>query len=105
MGSNSLILFGFPGKFKINEFPLVPAVCLLNIAFFEYFKDSSLIYSPKPGYSLSITSRVASGVTSLDDGPVPPVVIIISKFSISDNLTKFALIASFSSGTIIFLKL
>ena len=70
------LCFKVTGKFKINEFPLDPAVCLLNIAFFEYFKDSILIYSPNPGYSLSITSRVASGVTSLDDGPVPPVVII-----------------------------
>ena len=55
LGSNSLMLLGLPGKFKINDLLLVPAVCLLKIAFFEYFKDSSLIYSPKPGYSLSIT--------------------------------------------------
>jgi hypothetical protein len=38
--------------------------------------DSARIISAKPGTSRSITSRVASGVTSLGERPVPPVVTI-----------------------------
>ena len=66
-----LIDFGFPGRFIIKLFPRRPEVCLDKIAVGVYFKDSVLINSPKPGIILSQTASVASGVTSLFDGPVP----------------------------------
>ena len=37
-------------------------------------REAERIASPKPGASRSITSRVASGVTSSGAKPVPPVV-------------------------------
>jgi hypothetical protein len=41
-----------------------------------FLKLSALMASAKPGTSLSITLKVASGVTSLELRPLPPVVII-----------------------------
>ena len=39
-----------------------------------YWSEMALICSPKPGSIFSHTLSVASGVTSLWAGPVPPVV-------------------------------
>lgn len=78
---HSLIDFGFPGRLIIKLLLLSPAVCRERIAVGTNFKDSALISSPKPGIILSQTASVASGVTSLLAGPVPPVVITKQHFS------------------------
>jgi hypothetical protein len=91
---HSFIDFGFPGRFTISEDPLKPAVCLERIAVGTNFKDSALISSPNPGIILSHTASVASGVTSLKAGPVPPVVTTKQHFSLS---TK-----SFNVSSIVF---
>ncbi len=67
---HSFIDFGFPGRFTIKELPLSPAVCLERIAVGTYCKLTLLISSPNPGIILSHTASVASGVTSLREGPV-----------------------------------
>lgn len=66
--------FGFPGRFMTNVLPLIPAVCRLSTAVGTYFKLIARICSPYPGIIRWHTASVASGVTSLGAGPVPPVV-------------------------------
>ncbi len=80
---HSLIDFGFPGKLITKLLPLSPAVCLDRIAVGTNFRDSVLISSPKPGIIRSHTASVASGVTSLLAGPVPPVVTTKQHLSLS----------------------
>ena len=55
-------------------FFLTTATCLERIAVGTKCRLICLICSPKPGISLSPILKVASGVMSLGDGPVPPVV-------------------------------
>ena len=57
------------------------------------------INSPKPGNILSHTRSVASGVTSLGAGPVPPVVSMREQCSTSASSANAISIADFSSGT------
>ena len=63
--------------------PRVPAVELDRIAVGTFAKLCIRMISPKPGSSRSSTARVASGVTSRGEGPVPPVVRIRSQPSSS----------------------
>ena len=64
-----------------------------------YFREMLLICSPKPGNIFSQIDSVASGVTSLAVGPVPPVVRITEHFLSSiKSIIDFSII-SFSSGT------
>ncbi|KAF7635800.1 hypothetical protein Mgra_00004712 [Meloidogyne graminicola] len=71
-----------PGRLTIKQFPEIPAASLVNAA-------NGVERSPPinkdvtiPGHSRSITSFVASGVTSLLANPVPPVVRIKSAFDL-----------------------
>ena len=73
---HSAIAAGRPGKFTINDRPATPATARVKIAVGTFSKDFIRMISPNPGNSFSITARVASGVTSRIDGPVPPVVTI-----------------------------
>ena len=72
----SLIERGDPGKLRIKVEPRIPAVCLESTAVGTCFSEIARICSPKPGSILSQTASVASGVTSLGAGPVPPVVMM-----------------------------
>ena len=63
----------------------IPAVCRDKIAVGTYCRLVCRISSPKPGSIFWQTASVASGVTSLIAGPVPPVVMIKSHLSISIN--------------------
>ena len=68
---------GLPGSVTTSASPRIAAVCRDRIAVgTPTSSDAARIFSPKPGSSLWQTSRIASGVTSRGDGPVPPVVQI-----------------------------
>ena len=54
--------------------PAVPQTSRLVMPIGVYLSDSARIASAKPGTSRSMTSCVASGVTSSGVRPVPPVV-------------------------------
>ena len=66
--------FGFPGRFMINVWFLMPAVWRLKMAVGTYWRLTERINSPNPGIIFWHTASVASGVTSRKAGPVPPVV-------------------------------
>uniref|UniRef100_A0A6B0UPL6 Putative secreted protein n=1 Tax=Ixodes ricinus TaxID=34613 RepID=A0A6B0UPL6_IXORI len=57
-----------------------------------------MIATAIPGASFVITALVASGVTSLSEKPVPPVVKIRSNFMTSAHITRTSFIFSASSG-------
>ena len=80
---------------------LSPAAALESIPIGVIFMLSARIASGIPLTSLSTTARVASGVTSLIEKPVPPVVATRVTFSSSAHLTSSALICSISSGIIV----
>jgi hypothetical protein len=61
-------------------------------------KEIARICSPNPGNILSQTASVASGVTSLGAGPVPPVVIITEQPALQSSIKDDSM-TSFSSGT------
>ena len=61
----------------------IPAVARLSMALFVIVMLYARIASGIPGTLRSITSSVASGVTSLSEKPVPPVVRISSANSLS----------------------
>lgn len=73
---HSSMALGFPGRLTISVFPRTPAVWRERIAVGTYCKLTCRICSPKPGSIFLHTASVASGVTSLKAGPVPPVVTI-----------------------------
>ena len=84
---------GWPGRLIIKHWPRITATWRERMAVGTKFRLIWRICSPKPGIVLLATANVASGVTSLIAGPVPPVVKIkwqpalstksISVFSIS----------------------
>lgn len=74
------IACGFPGKFTTSVLFLITATCLERIAVGTVFAETDRIRSPKPGSSRVATASVASGVTSLGVGPVPPVVTTRQQF-------------------------
>jgi hypothetical protein len=59
-----------------------------RVANFVIFNDSIKIVFGMLGISLSRISLVASGVTSRDDNPVPPVVTIKSNLRLSHQSIK-----------------
>lgn len=61
--------------------------------------DSARIASGIPGVGRSITAMVASGVMSLGENPVPPVVRIKAIPKVSAHLHNSLRIISESSGT------
>ena len=90
--------FGLPGKLTINVSFLIPDTALESIALLVICILYILIASHIPGASLSIIALVASGVISLLENPVPPVLNI--KLTLSSSLitlNSFSNI-SFSSG-------
>ena len=60
----------------INVFFLITLTPLDNMARFVIVIEPALIASEIPGTLRSATAKVASGVRSLGESPVPPVVII-----------------------------
>ena len=70
-----------PGRLIMKVLPRVPAVCLDRIAVGIYFNEIWRMRSPNPGNMRSHTLMVASGVTSLFAGPVPPVVMTMLHFT------------------------
>ena len=95
----SRIDFGRPGKLNTRAFPLVPPSCLERIAVGTKLSDIARICSPKPGRTRSSTPSVASGVTSLAAGPVPPVVTTTLQPMPSINSINAEAMTSRSSGT------
>ncbi len=77
----SLTPFGLPGRLTIRQEPRTPTIALEIMAWGVFFRLSARIASANPGTSFSMTSSVASGVTSLGLRPVPPVVRIRSALS------------------------
>ena len=90
----SLIDLGDPGRLMIKHEPLVPPTCLESIAVGTYLREIDRILSPNPGSTLSHTDNVASGVTSLGAGPVPPVV----KIKLHPDMSQSSISASFMSS-------
>lgn len=79
----SRIDLGLPGRFMMSALPRIPAVCRDRMAVGTCLREMVRILSPKPGSSLVHTASVASGVTSLGAGPVPPVVTTKLHFELS----------------------
>ena len=73
---HSLTALGLPGRFIMSVFFLIPAAALESIAVGVLVIEYALIASAMPGVILSQTAMVASGVRSLSENPVPPVVKI-----------------------------
>lgn len=65
--------FGLPGRLIIKVLSLIPATALESMAFEVKARDICLMASTIPGVCLFITLKVASGVTSLFEKPVPPI--------------------------------
>jgi len=79
----------------------MPATARDKMAVGTFSNDFTRMISPNPGNSFSMTDRVASGVTSRSDGPVPPVVTISGKPSttIKRNVSSIAVLSSGSTRT------
>jgi hypothetical protein len=80
-GSSSITAFrdstapvGLPGRFRIKDFPRTPHTPRLSTANGVFFAPSARIRSATPSSKRSHTARVASGVMSHGEIPVPPVV-------------------------------
>ena len=93
--------FLLPGRLIIRVFPLRPAAALESIPIGVIFMLSALMASGIPRTSRSTTWRVASGVTSLWEKPVPPVVATRVTLSSSEHLISSSLILSKSSGIMV----
>src|SRR6266567_2690997 len=65
---------GLPGRFSTRDVPHTPHSPRLNNANGVFFSPSRRILSDTPSSILPQTERVASGVTSRAEIPVPPVV-------------------------------
>ena len=78
----------------------MPAICRERIAVGTILSEIARICSPNPSRILSQTASVASGVTSLFAGPVPPVVTTRQHFSTSHNSLSVDSINGCSSGII-----
>ena len=91
---------GLPGRLIMRVWPLTPAIPLVSAVVGTRSRTAALIASGIPGISNSSTALVASGVLSLGAGPVPPVVRIRSRLSLSDQLLRIPEIVFSSSGWI-----
>lgn len=91
----SLTAFGLPGRFTISVPFRIPAAARLSIALGVIVILYALIASGIPGTSRSIISFVASGIQSLGENPVPPVVTISSAIPSSASHEPSHLPASF----------
>ena len=79
--------------------PLIPATPRERQPRSVILQLSERISSGIPGTSFSMTAFVASGVLSLGENPLPPVVNTRAVFSSSAHLISSAEITSLSSGT------
>ena len=95
---HSSTALGLPGRLTIRLRLWMPAAARLSMALGVIFRDMARMASGMPGASFSQTSRVASGVTSLGEKPVPPVVRIRA-IPRSANSRILAASSSFSSGS------
>jgi len=75
----------------------MPAVCRDSTAVGTCLSEIARICSPKPGNILSQTASVASGVTSLGAGPVPPVVMMSEQPSSQSSINACSI--SFCSSS------
>src|SRR5262245_49448956 len=92
--------FGAPGKLTMSVLPRTPAVARESIQLGVCSREASRIASAMPGASRSMTSTVASGVTSVGARPVPPVVTPSAQLSSSAQWRSRSAMVSRSSGTI-----
>ena len=88
---------GEPGRLTMSVRPRTPATWRESIAAGSAARPAARIASASPGTSRSTTSRVASGVTSRGERPVPPVVRTRSA-PLSASSRSAAASASRSSG-------
>jgi len=100
LSSDSRAPRGLPGRFTIRVFFRTPATTRDNAARGVLFTPAARINSPSPGTSVSITDRVASGVTSRGPRPVPPEVNTASQSPVSVHVISRFRIRSNSSGRI-----
>ena len=91
--------FSDPGRLRIRLLPRVPATARDSMARGVIFSPSTHMATGMAGISRSSTARVASGVTSRGESPVPPVVTISPIRFSSAHSRSAPLICSCSSGT------
>src|SRR2546428_2014216 len=72
--SDSRTALGHPGRFTTSAGPMAPATPRDSIPLGALSTEPPRTAFAMPGISRSMTRRVASGVTSFGDRPVPPVV-------------------------------
>src|SRR3990172_7012270 len=89
---------GLPGRFTIRVCRLIPATALEIMACGVFLRLSGRMAPAMPGSSRSITSRLAWGVPSLGETPVPPVVMMRSIAPDPASRVSASTIRSFSSG-------
>src|SRR5216684_8309619 len=88
---------GLPGRFRTKDVPQTPQTPRLNRAKGVFFSPSRRIRSATPSSILPQTERVASGVTSRAEMPVPPVVTTSRAFRASSTIAFW--IPPWSSAT------
>ena len=90
--------FGLPGRLMISVFLRMPVTILDNMACGVILRLAARMASARPGASRSMTARVASGVTSRGEKPVPPVVRMTSISPLSAQEISISRMADSSSG-------
>src|SRR5437660_2238033 len=88
---------GLPGRFRTKDVPHTPHTPRLSRAKGVFFSPSRRIRSATPSSILPQTERVASGVTSRAEIPVPPVVTTSRAFRASSTIAFW--IPPWSSAT------
>ena len=91
--------FSEPDRLMIRLRPRIPATARDNMARGVIFSPSIHMATGMARISRSSTARVASGVTSRGERPVPPAVMIRSMCRWSAQSRSAALICACSSGT------
>ena len=96
---HSSTALALPGRLTISVRLHIPAAARLSMARGVTCIERARIASAMPGASRSMTARVASGVTSRSEKPVPPVVATSARPRSAHSCISFAS-ASSSSGKI-----
>ena len=94
--------FTLPGRLTISVFFLITEAPLPSMALGVILMLYALSASAIPGALRSAISIVASGVISLGEKPVPPVVSTRLHFTSSHSLTSSSAICFLSSGMILY---
>ena len=97
----SVEAFRLPGRFTIRVSPRMPAASRLRHALSVMVMLKARMASGMPLVSRWITDRVASGVISRGENPVPPVVRARHTFRSSLQWRSSSAIWSYSSGMIL----